>query len=98
MSRTILDTRSIRRVLAAAVLLAVALLLVAPSARADSITYSLLPNPQTDMTNSGNTADLLGTITISNSAGSPLGTFNSGDDSTLTVTSDLTMTSTGPET
>ena len=98
MSHTHTNTRCSRCTLASAVAIFSCFLLVAPSARADSITYQLLPNPQADMTNNGNTADLSGTITISNSAGSPLGTFSSSNDSTLSVSSDLTMTSTGPDT
>ena len=70
---------------------------LASSAHAGSITYNIISNPQTDLTNSGNTVDLSGTITVSNSAGSPLGTFTSANDSTLTVSSDLTMTSSGPD-
>ncbi len=96
MNRTISGIRRVQVLCVGASLLLSAIFL-ASSAHAGSITYNIISNPQTDLTNSGNTVDLSGTITVSNSAGSPLGTFTSANDSTLTVSSDLTMTSSGPD-
>jgi hypothetical protein len=66
-------------------------LVFASTARAGTITYNILPNPQADTTANGGTDNVSGTITFS-SSGSVNGTFNSSNDSGVTVASTLTVT------
>ena len=97
MTRTICNAPSPRRALATVLppLSAALLLLATSAARAETITYSLLSNPQPDTLDPGlgGTDDLSGTITIT---GLPnYGTYTSANDAGITVSSDLTMTNSG---
>jgi hypothetical protein len=76
-------------------LLAPAYLLMAVSfAQGDSITYDLTAYTAVDNLNSANTDTVTGTLTLSNSAGSPLGTYNSTDAlGGVTIFATLTMIS-----
>jgi hypothetical protein len=89
MSRIMPSVCRCRRVLPAALLLPV--LIFAATTRASTITYNILPNPQADTTANGGTDNVSGTITYS-SSGSVNGTFNSSNDSGVTVASTLTVT------
>jgi hypothetical protein len=86
MSCTMPSVRCCRRALTLAVILS-----ALPFARADTITYSILPNPQPDTTMTGGIDNLSGTITFSGL--SPItGTYTSANDAGVTVTSNLTIT------
>lgn len=92
MTRIFSSVRSVRRISALSIaLVSFAVLLAASMVRADSITYSILPNPQPDTTSNGGTDNLSGTITFSSL--SPItGTYTSANDAGVNVTSDLTIT------
>ena len=93
MNRTKSTHRFRCRTLAAVLVLPLFVLLAASAARADQMTYYILPNPQPDVLDNGYTLNVSGTITVSNSAGSPFGDFNSTNDADITISSDLAMTS-----
>jgi len=88
-----------RSALAAALLLFSAVFLVSAStARADQLTYNIIPFSYVDNINPGDTDTFTGTITVS-AAGGIFNTYTAGDDSTnsaITLTWDLIMTSDDP--
>ena len=98
MSDTTINARSHRRILVIVIpLLSPSLLLLASASRADTMTYSVISNPQPDIHNgSPYMVDVSGTMTIDNTGGSAIGTFDSTNDSDVSVMTDLTMSTTAP--
>jgi len=72
-------------------------LAIASIAQADTMTYNVISNPQPDIHNgSPYEVDISGTITVDNTGGSAIGTFDSSNDSDVSVLTDLTMSTTDP--
>lgn len=88
--------RSLIPVVALLGLSAVLLFATGSAATADEMTYNVISNPQTDIHNVGYEVDISGTLTVDNTGGSAIGTFDSSNDSDVSIIADLTMTTTAP--
>ena len=76
--------------------LSIALLLAASAARADTMTYDVISYPEADITTAGYDVDVSGTMTVDNTGGSAIGTFDSTNDSGVSLDWDLTMLTNAP--